>query len=148
MKMLMNKLQQERLMASLVAAASAETSLAITVDYVKQRELFGQTLGAFQNTQFTLAEVASEVQIGRCFIDQLILAHMKGENIQSEVSMAKYWVTEMDCRITSKCLQQFGGYGYCEEYLISRMWTDSRLGPIYAGTSEVMKMLISRGLGL
>lgn len=147
-KCLMQKLQQERIMVSLVAQASAEHCLDLTLDYVKSRVIFGQPLSKFQNTQFTLAEVASEIQVGRSFLDQLILQHMAHKDVVNEVSMAKYWVCEMENRVASRCLQLFGGYGYCKEYEISRMWTDARIQTIYAGTSEVMKLVISRGLGL
>jgi acyl-CoA dehydrogenase len=145
---LMEKLQQERLMVSLVAQASAERCLKLTLNYVKERVLFGKSLSKFQNTQFTLAEIASEIQVGRSFLDQLVLQHMAGKNIVQEVSMAKYWICEMENRVASRCLQLFGGYGVCKEYEISRMWTDARVQTIYAGTSEVMKLVISRGLGL
>lgn len=147
-KCLMEKLQQERIMVSLVAQASAERCLELTLDYVKNRVLFGQPLSKFQNTQFTLAEIAAEIQVGRAFLDQLVLQHMARKNVVNEVSMAKYWVCEMENRVASRCLQLFGGYGYCREYEISRMWTDARIQTIYAGTSEVMKLVISRGLGL
>lgn len=147
-KYLMQKLQQERLMVSLVAQASAERCLKLTLDYVKERTVFGKPLAKFQNTQFVLAEIASEIQVGRSFLDTLILQHMAGKNVVQEVSMAKYWVCEMENRVASRCLQLFGGYGYCKEYEISRLWTDARIQTIYAGTSEVMKVIISRGLDL
>lgn len=147
-KCLMQKLQQERIMVSLVAQASAERCLELTLAYVKDRVIFGQPLSKFQNTQFTLAEIASEIQVGRSFMDQLVLQHMDHKDVVNEVSMAKYWVCEMENRVASRCLQLFGGYGYCKEYEISRMWTDARVQTIYAGTSEVMKLVISRGLGL
>lgn len=147
-KCLMQKLQQERIMVSLVALASAEHCLELTLDYVKSRTVFGQLLSKFQNTQFTLAEIAAEIQVGRSFIDHLVLQHIAGKNVVQEVSMAKYWICEMENRVASRCLQLFGGYGYCKEYEISRMWTDARIQTIYAGTSEVMKLVISRGLGL
>ncbi len=145
---LMQKLQQERLMVSLTAQASAERCLQLTLDYVNERIVFGKPVAKFQNTQFTLAEIASEIQVGRTYLDALILQHMAGKDVVQEVSMAKYWVCEMENRVASRCLQLFGGYGYCKEYEISRMWTDARIQTIYAGTSEVMKMIISRGLGL
>lgn len=145
---LMQKLQQERLMVSIVAQASAERSLKLTLDYVKERQVFGKPLSSFQNTQFTLAEIATEIQVGRSFLDALILQHIAGENIVQEVSMAKLWIGELENRVASRCLQLFGGYGYCKEYEISRLWTDARVQTIYAGTSEIMKLIISRGLGL
>lgn len=147
-KCLMQKLQQERLMVSLVAQASAERCLKLTLDYVKERNVFGKPLARFQNTQFVLAEIASEIEVGRSFLDALILQHMAGKNVVQEVSMAKLWICEMENRTASRCLQMFGGYGYCKEYEISRMWTDARIQTIYAGTSEVMKLIIGRGLGL
>ncbi|MEQ8174844.1 MAG: acyl-CoA dehydrogenase family protein [Syntrophomonadaceae bacterium] len=145
---LMQKLQQERLMAAILNQALAERCLEITLDYVKERCVFGKALSKFQNTQFTLAEVATEIQIGRSFVDALILQHMAGSNVVQEVSMAKFWVCEMLNRTATRCLQLFGGYGYCREYEISRLFVDARVQTIYAGTSEVMKLIISRGLGL
>lgn len=147
-KCLMNKLQQERLMVSLVAQASAERCLQLTLAYVQERSLFGQPLAKFQNTQFTLAEIATEVQVGRSFLDTLVVQHAAGKNIVHETSMSKYWICEMENRVASRCLQLFGGYGYCKEYEISRMWADARVGTIYAGASEVMKVIVSKGLGL
>lgn len=145
---LMKKLQQERLVCVQLAASEAERALELTINYVKERQLFGKSLSQFQNTQFVLAECASEVQIARTFVDTLILNHMQGKDILQEVSMAKYWVSEMSHRVSSKCLQLFGGYGYCTEYEISRTFLDTRLYSIFAGTSEVMKMLVGRGLGI
>lgn len=145
---LMEKLQQERLVAALVNQAMAERCLELTLSYVKERQIFNKPLSKFQNTQFCLAEIASEIQVGRSFVDALILQHMAHKNIVQEVSMAKYWVCEMVNRVASKCLQFFGGYGFCSEYEISRIFVDARVQTIYAGTSEVMKMIISRGLGL
>lgn len=145
---LMQKLQQERLLAAIMNQGIAERCLELTLDYVKERSLFGKPLSKFQNTQFTLAEIAAEIQVGRSFIDQLIMQHMAGNHIVHEVSMAKYWVCEMANRAANRCLQLFGGYGYCQEYEISRLFVDARVQTIYAGTSEVMKLIISRGLGL
>lgn len=145
---LMQKLQQERLMIAIVSQASAERSLKLTLDYVKERQVFGKPLSAFQNTQFTAAELATEIQVGRSFVDTLIQKHIAGESIVQEVSMAKLWICEMENRVASRCLQLFGGYGFCTEYEISRLWTDARIQTIYGGTSEIMKLIISRGLGL
>lgn len=145
---LMQKLQQERLVAAMVNQAMAEKCLDITLKYVKERHLFNKPLSKFQNTQFVLAELATEIQVGRSFVDALILQHMAHKNIVQEVSMAKYWICEMVNRAASRCLQLFGGYGYCSEYEISRLFVDARVQTIYAGTSEIMKVIISRGLGL
>lgn len=116
---LMKKLQQERLACIQMSLAQAERALELTIDYVKERQMFGKSLSQFQNTQFVLAECASEVQIARTFEDALILNHMQGKDILQEVSMGKYWVCEMAHRVASRCLQLFGGYGYCTEYEIS-----------------------------
>ncbi len=145
---LMQKLQQERIVTVMVNQAVAEHCLEITIKYVQERQVFGQSLSKFQNTRFCLAELAAEIQIGRTFVDALILQHMQQKDVVQEVSMAKYWICEMVNRVASRCLQLFGGYGYCSEYEISRMFVDSRVQTIYAGTSEVMKLIISRGLGL
>lgn len=145
---LMKKLQQERIVCIQMALSQAERALELTIEYVKERPMFGKTLNKFQNTQFVLAECASQVQIGRTFTDTLILNHMQGKDILQEVSMAKYWVCEMAHEVSSRCLQLFGGYGYCEEYEISHIFVETRLQTIFAGTSEVMKLLVSRGLGL
>ena len=145
---LMQKLQQERLLAAIVNVTLAERCLKLTLDYVKQRQLFGKPLGSFQNTQFVLAEIATDIQLARGFVDTLVLHHMAGKDVVQEVSMAKYWVCEMSHRVANRCVQLFGGYGYCTEYEISRLWGDTRVQSIYAGTSEVMKLIIARGLGL
>ncbi len=145
---LMQKLQQERLVAAMINQAIAEHCLEITIKYVQERQLFGQSLSKFQNTRFCLAELAAEIQVGRSFVDALIMQHMQEKEIVQEVSMAKYWVCEMVNRVASRCLQLFGGYGYCTEYEISRLFVDARVQTIYAGTSEVMKLIISKGLGL
>lgn len=145
---LMQKLQQERLVAAMINQAIAEHCLEITIKYVQERQLFGQSLSKFQNTRFCLAELAAEIQVGRSFVDALIMQHMQEKEIVQEVSMAKYWVCEMVNRVASRCLQLFGGYGYCSEFEISRLFVDARVQTIYAGTSEVMKLIISKGLGL
>ena len=105
-------------------------------------------LSKFQNTQFVLAELAAEIAVGRSFVDDLIRAHMDGKSVMNETCMAKFWVTEMAKRVADRCLQIFGGYGYCTEYPISRFYLDARIQTIYAGTSEVMKLIIARFMGL
>ncbi|MCX8123771.1 MAG: acyl-CoA dehydrogenase family protein [Spirochaetes bacterium] len=145
---LMQKLQQERLVCALASQAAMEKCLAITIDYVKERKLFGKPLSKFQNTQFTIAEMASEIAVGRSFIDDLILHHIRGDDVVKETCMAKFWVCETAKRVADRCLQLFGGYGYCTEYPVSRFYVDARVQTIYAGTSEVMKMIISRMMGL
>lgn len=145
---LMHKLQQERIMAALGAQVAAEQMLQLTIEYVKGREAFGTKISKFQNTQFKLAEIATQVQIGRTFIDDLISKHMNEEDIVTEVSMAKWWVTDMARRISADCLQLHGGYGYMDEYRISRFYRDVAVGPIYAGSNEIMKVIIAKKLGL
>ncbi|MEK3799852.1 acyl-CoA dehydrogenase family protein [Peribacillus sp. FSL H8-0477] len=145
---LMHKLQQERIMAALGAQVAAEQMLQLTIEYVKGREAFGTKISKFQNTQFKLAEIATQVQIGRTFIDDLISRHMNEEDIVTEVSMAKWWVTDMARRISADCLQLHGGYGYMDEYRISRFYRDVAVGPIYAGSNEIMKVIIAKKLGL
>ena len=145
---LMQKLQQERLVCALGSQAAAERVLEITIDYVKERKLFGKPLSKFQNTQFVLADLASQITAGRCFVDQLIQNHIAGKDVIKETCMAKFWVCEMAMNAADRCLQLFGGYGYCTEYPISRFFVDGRIQTIYAGTSEVMKLIVSRYMGL
>jgi acyl-CoA dehydrogenase len=147
-KQLMNQLQQERLVIAVGSIASCRRALEDTLDYVKQRRAFGQAIAAFQNTQFKLAELATQVEIGQTFVDRLIAAHARGDELVSEVSMAKYWVTDLQKRLTSECLQLFGGYGFMSEYPISTDYADAAVQTIYAGTNEIMKLIIARRLGL
>lgn len=145
---LMEKLQQERLISALGSQGLAERMLADTLAYVKTREAFGQPIGKFQHNAFKLAEMATEIEIGRVFLDRLISDHMAGKEIVTKVSMAKYWIGEMANRVAYDCLQLHGGYGYMEEYPIARHFRDARVHTIYAGTSEIMKLIIARKLGL
>ncbi len=144
----MEKLQQERLVVSMSAQVRAEVILGATIEYCKSRELFGKPLSSLQNTQFRVAEMATEIELGRTMIDRLIVEHMKGEDLVTEVSMAKWWVTEMLNRVANQCLQLHGGYGYMVEYPVARAWVDARVQTLYAGTTEVMKMIIAKRLGL
>jgi acyl-CoA dehydrogenase len=147
-RMLMEKLQQERLCIAVASVASARRSLEDTVAYVKQRHVFGQPIAAFQNTQFKLAELATEVEVGQAFVDKLLVAHVRGDEIVSEVSMAKWWTTDMQKRLTGECLQLHGGYGFMSEYPISSDYADAAVQSIYAGSNEIMKVIIARGMGL
>ncbi len=146
--MLMRKLQQERLVVAVGAQASAEQILADTLRYVQERKAFGRPIGKFQNTQFKLAECATEIEVGRAFIDRLIAEHVKGKYLVKECSMAKLWQTEMAQRVVDVCLQFFGGYGYMLEYPITRAYMDARVQRIYAGTNEIMKVIIAKQMGL
>lgn len=145
---MMDKLQQERLVCSIECQASAEAVLAMTIEYCQNRQAFGQPIGKFQNTQFKLAEVATEIALGRTFLDRLVLDHMAGKKVIQEVSMAKWWISEMLKRSADQCLQFFGGYGYMMEYPIARAFVDARAPSIFAGTSEIMKLIIAKELGL
>jgi acyl-CoA dehydrogenase len=146
--MLMAKLQQERLCIAVASIASCRRALDDTIAYVKERRAFGQPIAAFQNTQFTLAELATEVEIGQAFIDKLLVGHVRGDEIVAEVSMAKWWSTDLQKRLTAACLQLHGGYGFMLEYPIAMDYADAAVQSIYAGTNEIMKVIIARRLGL
>ncbi|PLT33000.1 acyl-CoA dehydrogenase family protein [Bacillus sp. V5-8f] len=145
---LMEKLQQERLIVAIAAQVAAEDMFEITLDYVKSREAFGKPIGNFQNTQFKIAEMATEIEMGRAFLDQLIASHIAGEDIVTKVSMAKWKLTEMAREVAAQCMQLHGGYGYMEEYKIARRYRDIPVASIYAGTNEIMKTIIAKNLGL
>ncbi|OLS36179.1 acyl-CoA dehydrogenase family protein [Bacillus sp. MRMR6] len=145
---LMQKLQQERLLCALGGIVSAEEMLRMTIGYTKQREAFGKNISQFQNTQFELAEMATEIKIGRTFVDDLINNHVAGKNVVNEVSMAKWWVTDLAKKTAGRCMQLHGGYGYMEEYEIARRYRDIAVTSIYAGTNEIMKNIIAKNMGL
>lgn len=145
---LMEKLQQERLVVAIGAQAAAEEMFKLTFNYVKNREAFGRHVSQFQNTQFKMAEMATEIEMGRVFLDSLIAEHIAGENIVTKVSMAKWKLTETAKRIAGECMQLHGGYGYMEEYEIARRYRDIPVASIYAGTNEIMKVIIAKKLGL
>jgi len=146
--MLMEKLQQERLSVAVGSIACSRRALEDTIDYVKQRHAFGRPIAAFQNTQFRLAELATEVEVGQAFVDKLLAAHVRGEHIVTGVSMAKWWTTALQKRLTGDCLQFYGGYGFMEEYPISRDYADAAVHTIFAGSNEIMKRIIAKTLGI
>jgi acyl-CoA dehydrogenase len=146
--MLMQKLQQERLVIALGCQAAAEQVLADTIAYTQERKAFGKPISKFQNTQFELAKCATEVEVGRVFVDRLVTEHMAGKFLVKECSMAKLWVPEMSQRVIDACLQLFGGYGYMLEYPVTRAYMDARVQRIYGGTSEIMKIIIAKQMGL
>ena len=146
--MLMQKLQQERLVVGVTSQASAAQVLEDTVTYVKEREAFGRPISKLQNTQFKLAQCATEVEVGQAFLDALLRRHVAGEYLVKECSMSKLWHSEMLGRVADECLQLFGGYGYMLEYPVSRAYMDARVQRIYAGTSEIMKVIIAKQMGL
>jgi len=146
--MLMQKLQQERLVVAVGSIASCRRALEDTIEYVKERTAFGKRIADFQNTQFKLAELSTETEIGQVFVDRLCAAHVAGDDIVTEVSGAKYWTTDLQKKLTAECLQLHGGYGFMKEYPIAMDYADAAVQSIYAGTNEIMKVIISRRLGL
>ncbi len=145
---MMEHLQQERLFACIMAQAMAEAMFEMTLKYSKERIAFGQPIGTFQYNAFKLADMATEIKIGRTFLERLIKDHMDKKNIVVDVSMAKAWISEMANRVAYHCLQLHGGYGYMEEYPIARFYRDVRVIPIFAGTNEIMRLIIAKSLGL
>jgi acyl-CoA dehydrogenase len=143
---LMNELPQERLLVAAHAAAMMERAVALTVDYVKQRQAFGKKIIEFQNTQFELAECKTEATVCKVFIDHCIERHIVGQLDTVTASMAKAWSTDLLGKVVDRCLQLFGGYGFMDEYPISRLYRDARVMRIYAGTNEIMNLLIARSL--
>ncbi|RPF51047.1 acyl-CoA dehydrogenase family protein [Aquisalibacillus elongatus] len=145
---LMDQLQQERLTVGISAQVAAEEMLETTKQYVKERKAFGRPVSKLQTVQHKMAEVATEVQIGRTFLDDVIERHMKQENVVTEVSMAKWWITDMARRVATTCMQLHGGYGYMEEYSIARRYRDIPVSSIYAGTNDIMKNIIAKNMEL
>ncbi len=145
---LMEKLQQERLVCAMGSQVGAEEALRLTIEYTKTREAFGRPISRFQYISFELAKMATEVEVGRAFLESLLIDHLEGRKDVKKASMAKYWICEMLNRVVGQCVQFHGGYGYMEEYPIARMFRDARVQTIYAGTSEIMLLIISRQLGL
>ncbi|GAA2437947.1 acyl-CoA dehydrogenase family protein [Mycolicibacterium llatzerense] len=143
---LMQQLPQERLIIALSAVAVLEAALEHTLRYTKDRHAFGKPVFAFQNSKFKLAEVATEARISRVFIDDCIDRHLRRALDVPTVAMAKWWTTERTMACLDECLQLYGGYGYMSEYPIARLWADSRVQKIYAGTNEIMKEIIARSL--
>ncbi len=145
-KYMMTELSQERLLVGLSAIAAAEGVLEKTVQYTKERMAFGKPIAELQNTRFKLAEVATEVTIGRSFADRCVELHTEKKLDQSTASMCKYWLTDLQGKAADECLQLHGGYGYIWEYAVARAWADARVQRIYAGTNEIMKELIARNV--
>ena len=143
---MMTELPRERLGIAAQAVAAAEGAMDITVDYVQERKAFGQTVGSFQNTRFTLAHVKTEIAVNRAFYEKCADAYTREELTAEDAAMLKYASTEMQCKTIDECLQLFGGYGYTTEYPISRFYTDARIQRIYGGTSEIMQELVARSI--
>jgi alkylation response protein AidB-like acyl-CoA dehydrogenase len=145
---LVSNLPQERLSIAASAVAAAEAALGWTLQYVRERQAFGQSIGSFQSSRFTLAEAHGEVQIARAFVDQCTLALDAGELTPEDAATAKWWCTDLQGSVIDRCLQLFGGYGYMLEYPIARAFADARVTRIYGGANEIMKEIVGRSLGL
>lgn len=145
---LMANLPQERLTIAVSAVAAAEAALATTLEYVKGRRAFGRPIGSFQASRFTLAELHTEVSVARVFVDHCVGEHVAGRLSAETAAMAKWWCTELQVKVVDRCLQLHGGYGYMREYPIARAYLDSRVQTIYGGTTEIMKEIVGRSLGL
>ncbi|GLI25918.1 acyl-CoA dehydrogenase [Agromyces rhizosphaerae] len=145
---LMKNLPQERISIAAAAVAACEGVLERTLSYVKERKAFGQPIGSFQNTRFVLAELTTEVRVTRAYIDDCLRQHVAGRLSAEDAAAAKFWCTELQQKVVGKCLQLYGGYGYMREYRIARDYEDARITTIYGGTTEIMKEIVGRSLGL
>ncbi|HEV8153807.1 MAG TPA: acyl-CoA dehydrogenase family protein [Solirubrobacteraceae bacterium] len=145
---LVQNLAQERLSIAIAAVATAAGALDWTLEYVKERQAFGQPVGAFQHSRFALAEARTEVDLGQVFVDRCTELLYEGRLSSEDAAEAKWWCTEMQGRVIDACLQLHGGYGYMTEYPIARAWADARVTRIYGGTTEIMKEIVGRSLGL
>jgi alkylation response protein AidB-like acyl-CoA dehydrogenase len=145
---LMEQLPWERLQIAIGAIAASQAAIDWTVDYVKERKVFGQPVASFQNTRYTLAELQTQVQMARVFVDKCCELLVADQLDTATASMAKYWCTDLQCKVMDECVQLFGGYGYMWEYPITRAYADARVQRIYGGTNEIMKEVIARGMGL
>ncbi|MFG2102337.1 acyl-CoA dehydrogenase family protein [Micromonospora echinaurantiaca] len=145
---LMANLPRERLSIAVAAVAAAEKLLAVTLDYARSRQAFGRPIGAFQHNRFLLAELDTEVTIARTFVNHCVAEFNAGRLSVTDAAKAKWWTTELQNRVADRCVQLHGGYGYMLEYPVAKAWLDGRVQTIYGGTTEIMKEIIGRGLGL
>ena len=145
---LMEQLPWERLQIAIGAVAAAQAAIGWTLDYVKERKVFGQAVATFQNTRYKLAEMQTEVQVASVFVDKCTELLLQDKLDTATASMAKYWCSDLQCKVMDECVQLFGGYGYMWEYPITRAYADARVQRIYGGTNEIMKEVISRSMGL
>jgi len=145
---LMEQLPWERLQIAIGGIAAAQAAIDWTVQYVKDRKVFGQAVGQYQNTRYTLAELQTEVQVARVFVDKCSELLLQDQLDTATASMAKYWCSDLQCKVMDECVQLHGGYGYMWEYPITRAYADARVQRIYGGTNEIMKEVISRSMGL
>ena len=147
-KYLTHFLAEERLANAVQSITGAQVAWDLTLEFVKERRIFGKPLGAFQNTRFKLAELRTQIDTVQCFVDQSVTLLNAGKLTAEFAAEAKLVASEVEGRVVDECLQLFGGAGYMDEYRISRLYADARIGRIYAGTSEIMKEIIARGCGL
>jgi alkylation response protein AidB-like acyl-CoA dehydrogenase len=145
---LMNGLPQERLSIAVVAVAASRKIFDITLEYCKERKAFGRNIGSFQYNRFMLAEMATEIEMAEIYLEKAIREHNEGRFTVQDAAMAKWWTTEMQKRVVDRCVQLHGGYGYMMEFPVARAFTDSRVQTIYGGTTEIMKEIIGRSLGV
>ena len=145
---LMEELPWERLQIAISAVSSAQAAIDWTIDYTSQRTAFGQAVSQFQNTRFTLAELQTEVQVAQVFVDRCTSLLLEKKLDTATASMAKYWCSDLQCKVLDACVQLHGGYGYMWEYPVARAWADARVQRIYGGTNEIMKEVIARSMGL
>jgi alkylation response protein AidB-like acyl-CoA dehydrogenase len=145
---LVANLAQERLSIALAGVAAAQAALGWTLDYVRERKAFGTPIGSFQASKFALAEMKTEIELATVFCDQAVLALNRGELSAEDAAMAKWWCTELQGRVVDRCVQLHGGYGYMLEYPIARAYADARITRIYGGTTEIMKEIVGRSLGV
>ena len=145
---MMHGLVEERLLAAVGFVANAEAAFDVTMDYIRERYAFGQPIAAFQNTRFKMADVRTEIDVAQAFVDQCVLQHNEGKLSAEDAAKAKLFTSELEGRVTDECLQLHGGAGYMDEYAISRMYTAARVSRIYAGSSEIMREIVARSIGL
>ena len=145
---LMHFLAEERLLGACGYVANADIAFDITMDYIKERKAFGKTIAEFQNTRFKMADIRMEIDIAQVFVDRCVMEHNKGELSADDAAKAKLYTSELEARVTDACVQLHGGNGYMDEYAISRMYTNARISRIYAGSSEIMREIIARSIGL
>jgi acyl-CoA dehydrogenase len=145
---LMQELPWERMQIAISAIESAQAAIDWTIAYVKDRKVFGTTVASYQNTRFKLAEMQTEVQIGRVFVDRCLELLLAGKLDTATASMAKYWCSDLQCKVMDECVQLHGGYGFMWEYPVARAYADARVQRIYGGTNEIMKEVITRAMGL
>jgi len=145
---MMERLPQERLSIAVANVAHAAAALEVTLEYVRERQAFGRPIGTFQHNRFLLAEMQTEIDAGRAFVDQCVMAHVEGELTAVDAAKAKWWTAEIQNRILDRCVQLHGGYGFMDEYRVARFWADGRVSKIWGGTNEIMKDLIGRSMGL